>query len=243
MTNLPPISTPKHSVLSRLPGALPTGSIPENIDADGIVESFLGHLVALEPDHITDDVVWRDLFALTGTLRTFYSKSTVLNVWKELFRVREGHDIVMVPGSGRVIRSGPSAWVDGVFKFKTRSMPPTNCSGIVSLVLGDDGRWRAWVIRSILEGLEGQDDVDQLEPSLTQLCNGIADSTVFDAVIVGGGQAGLSLGGRLQSLHASYVVLDENENVGDSWGLRYDSARCAFSVNFVTSLPLVANSL
>jgi hypothetical protein len=238
MTDLPPISTPKHSILGRLPGALPKSSIPENIDADEIVESFVEHLTALELDHIADDVIWRDVFALTGTLRTFYSKSTVLNVWKELFHAREGHDIVFVPGSGRAIQSGPSGWVDGMFKFKTKSLPPTNCSGIVSLVLGDDGRWRAWVMRSILDSLEGQGDVDKLEPPTTKLCNGIADSKTFDAVIVGGGQAGLSLGGRLQSLHISYVVLDENEHVGDSWRLRYDSARRALFVETMTSLPL-----
>lgn len=54
-----------------------------------------------------------------------------------------------------------------------------------------------------------------------------SDSTVdFQCVVIGGGQAGLSVGGRLKALGVSYVVMDKHEEVGDSWGKRYDSTRC-----------------
>lgn len=48
----------------------------------------------------------------------------------------------------------------------------------------------------------------------------------FDCVVVGGGQAGLGTGGRLKALGISYVILEKNVEVGDSWATRYDSTRC-----------------
>lgn len=47
----------------------------------------------------------------------------------------------------------------------------------------------------------------------------------FDTVIVGGGQAGLSVGYHLARLGRSFVILDEHERVGDCWRERYDSLR------------------
>jgi cation diffusion facilitator CzcD-associated flavoprotein CzcO len=43
--------------------------------------------------------------------------------------------------------------------------------------------------------------------------------------VVGGGQAGLSMGGRLKALGIHYIVLDKHNEVGDSWKTRYASAR------------------
>lgn len=47
----------------------------------------------------------------------------------------------------------------------------------------------------------------------------------FDTVIVGAGQAGLSVGYHLARLGRRFVILDEHEHVGDCWRERYDSLR------------------
>jgi len=47
----------------------------------------------------------------------------------------------------------------------------------------------------------------------------------FDTVIVGGGQAGLSVGYHLAKLGRSFVILDEHRRTGDCWRERYDSLR------------------
>ena len=47
----------------------------------------------------------------------------------------------------------------------------------------------------------------------------------FETVIVGGGQAGLSLGYHLSKQGRPFVILDANERVGDSWRRRWDSLR------------------
>jgi ribulose 1,5-bisphosphate synthetase/thiazole synthase len=43
---------------------------------------------------------------------------------------------------------------------------------------------------------------------------------VFDVVVIGGGQAGLSVGYHLAKCGVRFVILDANERVGDSWRKR-----------------------
>lgn len=47
----------------------------------------------------------------------------------------------------------------------------------------------------------------------------------FDAVVIGGGQAGLSVGYFLARQGLRFVILDASERIGDSWRKRWDSLR------------------
>lgn len=47
----------------------------------------------------------------------------------------------------------------------------------------------------------------------------------FECVIIGGGQAGLAVGGRLAALGVTYVILEKFDEVGDNWKTRYDSTK------------------
>jgi putative flavoprotein involved in K+ transport len=47
----------------------------------------------------------------------------------------------------------------------------------------------------------------------------------FDTVIVGGGQAGLSVAYHLARQGRSFVILDANDRIGDSWRNRWDSLK------------------
>jgi putative flavoprotein involved in K+ transport len=47
----------------------------------------------------------------------------------------------------------------------------------------------------------------------------------FETVIIGGGQAGLSVGYHLARRGRPFVILDENERIGDAWRKRWDSLR------------------
>jgi len=183
---------------------------------------------------------------LTGSLRTFYSAQSVLQAWRELVSSHEATDFVLTPRSARVMRSGEDfAWINMAFTFETAAEPQTECAGFLSLVPGKDGSWKIWLLRTVLEQLKGQPNVNELQPvvnsvepavngihghsatnaSLTVKVNGHGDQTTFDCVVVGAGQAGLGTAGRLKALGVSYVVLDRNAKVGDNWMLRYDSAR------------------
>ena len=47
----------------------------------------------------------------------------------------------------------------------------------------------------------------------------------FDTVIIGGGQAGLSVGYHLARRGQPFVILDANQRIGDAWRTRWDSLR------------------
>ncbi|HYT68186.1 MAG TPA: FAD-dependent oxidoreductase, partial [Vicinamibacterales bacterium] len=47
----------------------------------------------------------------------------------------------------------------------------------------------------------------------------------FDVIVVGGGQAGLSVGYYLKKLGLNFVILDASARIGDAWRKRWDSLR------------------
>jgi putative flavoprotein involved in K+ transport len=50
-------------------------------------------------------------------------------------------------------------------------------------------------------------------------------SEYFETVVIGGGQAGLSVGYHLKQQGHPFVILDANERIGDAWRKRWDSLR------------------
>ena len=216
--------------ITKLPGSLPIAQVAEDVDPEAVVTPFIKQLGSLGAEAFADDALWRDSFALTGTLRTFFSADTIANAWKETASHRSPSNFALIPHSGHVMRLGPdTSWVDVGFTFETAARPATLCSGFISLVPDNEGGWKIWLLRTILEQLKGYGDVDtlQAQPDIANgIPNGIEGSfEPFDCVIIGGGQAGLAVAGRLKALGLSYLVLDRNEQVGDSWMLRYDSVK------------------
>ncbi|KAI7977494.1 hypothetical protein EIK77_001164 [Talaromyces pinophilus] len=255
------IGNSKKSILERLPGQLLTASIPEVDDWDSISEEVLENLSNLSTSLLTVDAIWRDSYALTGTFRTFYFQDAVAREWALLCRQRGISSAKLIPGSRRVVRMGGKyAWLDCKFSFTTAN-PATECSGFLSLVPTERGKWKIWILRTILEQITGHGDVDSLVPCLQNgstlsegatldahettngsqngLTNGHTgldigtapnESSMYDTyvAIIGGGQSGLSTGGRLQALGVPYVILEQHSSVGDAWKTRYTSARCKF---------------
>ena len=59
----------------------------------------------------------------------------------------------------------------------------------------------------------------------------------FDTVVIGAVQAGLSAGYHLRGTGRSFVILDGNERIGESWRRRYDSLRLFTPARYV-GLPV-----
>jgi putative flavoprotein involved in K+ transport len=66
--------------------------------------------------------------------------------------------------------------------------------------------------------------------------DGQGDPERFDVIVIGGGQAGLAAGYHLARHKLSFVILDGNDRVGDSWRKRWDTLR-VFTAARYNSLP------
>jgi putative flavoprotein involved in K+ transport len=55
--------------------------------------------------------------------------------------------------------------------------------------------------------------------------DGARGSEHFETVIIGGGQAGLSVGYHLARQGRRFVILDASQRIGDTWRKRWDSLR------------------
>ena len=47
----------------------------------------------------------------------------------------------------------------------------------------------------------------------------------YEIIVIGAGQAGLSVGYWLSKLDVDFLIIDANARVGDSWRQRWDSLR------------------
>ena len=226
-----------------IPGSLPNASIPGNVDLPAVAQSSVTKLNSLNESHLAANAIWRDILALTGYYRTFNGPQTVLATLKKLstqkkrsvFRVKENRE----PRIGRSARG--SSWVDiDVLFTAQQGNLAQNCMGTVSVILDGDGLWRIWMLRTWLECFDGYGHPDVLEPQqrlsknvlaeqeeTNVLSNGVIheDNMEYGAIVVGAGQAGLAVGGRLKALGVSYIVLDNRDEVGDVWNNRYESLR------------------
>lgn len=218
-----------------LPGALPNVQLSDDLNSAELASSVLTRLPFLSAADFTEGAVWRASLALTGTFRTFNTRASVFQAWTETSEEHGPVDFQMVPGTARIFRVGSSSsWIDARFTFRTTTgVPRVTCSGFLSIVPDVHGHWKIWMLRTILQQIEGAGDVDQLAPALSNgapedlrngpMTNGA--SQYFDCIVVGGGQAGLGVGGRLQALGLSYLIVDKHAIVGDSWDTRYDSTK------------------
>lgn len=227
------------------PVALPLGKISPETDAVAVATAFVKNFQSLNPDHFVKDALWRDIFALTGTIRTFYSASKISAAWHETAKLVRPGSFMLHPKSARVLPIGKATWLQAMFSFETAGIPQTKCTAILALVPDSNGEWRIWCLRTILEQLKSYGDVDKLDISSSnisgginghmngnvKLSNGHSKPTRFDCVVIGGGQAGLSAAGRLKALGVDYVVLDKHPEVGDSWKTRYTSVRRMLNSN------------
>ena len=229
-----------------IPGELPKGTVPDDVDLAWVAKEALEKLNDLSPDHLTDNAIWRDLLSFTGTYRTFYSRPTVLTTLQKLSQRKQRSDVRARGSEPRVAESLDISWVDVDLTFETEEDGIAGrCEGTVSVVCCEDGKWRIWMLRTWLESFEGHGHPDELEPD-QKLANGdasgltnghangltsgnhdpeVAVSEQYDAIIIGGGQAGLSVAGRLEALNVKYVLLERRPEIGDVWAKRYESLR------------------
>ncbi|KAH8817494.1 flavin-containing monooxygenase [Xylogone sp. PMI_703] len=236
-TSIPPFE--------RLQGSLPVVNISPDVDHAAIASAAIVQLGHLKEDSFADNVLWRDICALTGTFRTFYGSQRTLSAWRELSQVQQPCGFEPVNGTSQIIRVGDNhSWIQTRYTFECHGSPAIKCSGLIALVPDSEfnsSQWKIWMLTTLLEEIKGFPNPDSMPIQASangnypnEHCSGNND---FDCVVVGAGFSGLCLAGRLKALGVRSVALEKYPGIGDNWRNRYESARF-HTTKYYSDFPL-----
>ncbi|MEM9442963.1 MAG: NAD(P)/FAD-dependent oxidoreductase [Pseudomonadota bacterium] len=202
---------------------------------------------------------WRDAVALTWSLETYQDAPTVADrLWHSVKNtgITSWQLDESAAAPQHVDRVGRSC-IEAFLTFETAI---GRGRGILRLAAGDqgDGTWRAWTLLTALQALRDHEETtganrpvgqsysrdfqgpNWLDKRLAAEAFADRDPTVL---VVGGGQAGLSIAARLTQLGVDTLIIDRHERIGDNWRKRYHALTLhnQVHVNHLPYLPFPPN--
>jgi hypothetical protein len=182
------------------------------------------------------DSHWRDVLALTWRIITINSGNTIA---RELLKHRHLRPAGFKLAPGRtaprhVTRAGVES-IEAIFRFETTE---AQGSGVLRLTPDPDSgdTLRAWTLLTALEEIKGHEERigaarpmgkaysrDFRGPNWLDVRKAAAEYRDHDpaVLVVGGGQAGLSIAARLTQLGIDTLIIDRQHRIGDNWRNRY----------------------
>ncbi len=179
---------------------------------------------------------WRDLLAFTWDLRTIHGTDAIKSVLAAALETTSPSGFQLTEGKPPELVEADenTRWVQGFFDFETAV---ARCRGFFRLMPADD-TWKGWTVLTAMEELKGHEErlgsnrvkgVNHGEQdrrmSWLDRRRAQRDFTENDpqVLVVGAGQAGLSIAARLGQLDVDTLIIERNERIGDSWRKRYRS--------------------
>ena len=202
------------------------------------------------------DAHWRDVLALTWRIQTV---SGIGSVTRQLLTAAGAHRVAGLrtdrsrTAAREVMRAGTKC-VEAFFRFETSV---GRCSGVLRLLDTPSGP-KAWTLLTALEELKGHEEhVGQHRPQGQAYSRDFSGPNWLDrrqataryaerdpaVLVVGGGQAGLSIAARLTSRNVDTLVVDRWPRVGDNWRKRYHALTLhnQVHVNHLPYMPFPPN--
>ncbi|KAK2460131.1 hypothetical protein APHAL10511_007810 [Amanita phalloides] len=219
--------------LDKLGATLPKDFVPEKVIDEwlALFKQFcescdVAGLVTI----IADGAFWRDILALTWTLRTFAGIPKIRQFLDDRLLLSKMKNIRLKQHSYTQFQQPypDLAWIQSLFEFET---DVAICSGVVRLVPQADGKWRAHCILTNMDDLKGfPEQIGHLRQHQTLRCNWAAARDKERAysdrhptvLIAGGGHCGLGIAARLKYLGIDALVIEKNARIGDNWRNRYE---------------------
>jgi cation diffusion facilitator CzcD-associated flavoprotein CzcO len=205
------------------------------------------------------DSHWRDVLALSWNLQTFNGAGAILSELKARAASAAPSGFRIDPDRAaprRVTRAGTNA-IEAIFKFETAV---GRGNGILRLIpdAHDGNRLKAWTLLTALDELKGFEERlgtsrprgqsysrDFRGPNWLDLRKAAAEyaDREPDVLIVGGGQAGLSIAARLKQLRIDALIVDREPRIGDNWRKRYHALTLhnQVQVNHLPYMPFPPN--
>ncbi|KAM5368983.1 hypothetical protein ACJZ2D_009292 [Fusarium nematophilum] len=221
-----PVLAPETVDLVSLPGDAATREALAVLDAFNAALDA-DDVMALEKCFLTEQAYWKDALALTYHLRTFYGSGVIAANFLETKKLRGVVPEWKLEGATFVSATPVLQFIDVSLSFRT-TLPETSCSARFMLlpVKKDSGalEWKIWILSTKLENLDLHSEDESLLQAPGRKLDGL-DTIETDVFIIGGGNAAVTLAGRLKALGVDSVMAERNPRVGDNWALRYDCMR------------------
>ncbi len=202
---------------------------------------------------------WRDLVALTWNIESHSGHAAITALLqKSLTRLKPGSFRLAAGRTAprRVIRAGTEV-VEALFDFDTDSGAG---NGVLRLLPDPAtlGQVRAWIMVTALDSLKGHEErTGNLRPSGEEYSREFGGDNWQDkrnkarayadhdptVLVIGAGQAGVSIAARLGQLGIDTLVIDREMRIGDNWRRRYHALTLhnEVHVNHLPYMPFPAN--
>jgi putative flavoprotein involved in K+ transport len=180
---------------------------------------------------------WRDVLALTWHIQTINGSQAIVRALSAHARRARpsGFTLAPYPAAVRKVTRGGTETIEAIFSFDTAE---GQGRGVLRLTadLANDEMPKAWTLLTALDqlrALEGPSGRSPLQsksysrdfrgPNWLDHRKAAAAYANRDpaVLVVGGGQAGLSIASRLAHLQVDTLIVDRELRVGDNWRNRY----------------------
>ena len=189
------------------------------------------------------DSFWRDALGLTWKLDTYVGNKDIFET------IRKNAVMIGLSDVQLDYEASPPQWVnragtdtiEAFIKFETKD---ANGRGIIRLCEAtkkvdkdaNGPHWRAWTLFTAIDSLKDhQEQIDRNRPTGSSYSRDFRGPNWLDeriaaqqydnrdpaVLVVGGGQAGLSIAARLTQLGIDTLIVDKNSRIGDNWRNRY----------------------
>jgi len=204
------------------------------------------------------DSHWRDVLALSWNIQTVSGADAILRALKLHAGAAAPNRLRVDPDRAaprKVTRAGTHA-IEAIFRFETAV---GRGNGVLRLTQdAGDGTMKAWTLLTTLEELKGFEEQqgnsrprgeaysrDFRGPNWLDLrkASGLYADRDPDVLVVGGGQAGLTIAARLKQLQVDTLVVDRESRIGDNWRNRYHALTLhnQVQVNHLPYMPFPPN--
>jgi hypothetical protein len=196
---------------------------------------------------------WRDVLALTWRIQTVSGPALLASEIQKAQAKAFTVDPDRTPP--RLVTRAGTECIEALFRFETAQ---GHCNGVLRLLPDDSGEPKAWTLLTALAEFKGHEEhTGRLRPSGQAYSRDFSGPNWLDSrkaaaayagrdptvLVVGGGQAGLSIGARLASRGIDHLIVDRWARVGDNWRSRYHALTLhnQVHVNHLPYMPFPPN--
>src|SRR5687768_7722450 len=203
------------------------------------------------------DSHWRDVLALTWRIRTWSGPEELVEqlLNHAAHALPRGFGVDPSRTAPRHVSRAGTQCIEAFLRFETAT---GQGNGVLRLLPGTSHEPRAWTLLTALDELKGHEEhTGRLRPTGQAYSRDFSGPNWLDlrkaaaayadrdptVLVVGGGQAGLSIGARLTQRGIDTLIVDRWPRIGDNWRCRYHALTLhnQVHVNHLPYMPFPPN--